>query len=119
MARLLGAICTSHIPAIGHAIARGAEHEPQWKPFFEGYPPVRDWLAKVDPEAVVLLYNDHGLNFFLDKMPTFAVGAAPKYCNDDEGWGLPTLPPFPGDLTLSWHIIESLVADEFDVTTCQ
>jgi protocatechuate 4,5-dioxygenase beta chain len=119
MARLLGAICTSHIPAIGAAIARGKQNEPYWKPFFEGYPPIREWLAKVDPAAVVMLYNDHGLNFFLDKMPTFAVGAAREYRNDDEGWGLPTLPPFPGDPKLSWHVIESLVADEFDVTTCQ
>ena len=119
MARLLGAICTSHIPAIGAAIARGTQNEPYWKPFFEGYPPIREWLEKANPAAVVMLYNDHGLNFFLDKMPTFAVGAAPEYRNDDEGWGLPTLPPFPGDPKLSWHVIESLVADEFDVTTCQ
>ena len=119
MARLLGAICTSHIPAIGAAIARGTQNEPYWQPFFAGYPPVREWLEKADPDAVVMLYNDHGLNFFLDKMPTFAIGAAPEYRNDDEGWGLPTLPPFPGDPKLSWHLIESLVADAFDVTTCQ
>jgi protocatechuate 4,5-dioxygenase beta chain len=119
MARLLGAICTSHIPAIGAAIARGTQNEPYWKPFFEGYPPVRRWLDRTDPDAVVMIYNDHGLNFFLDKMPTFAVGAAREYRNDDEGWGLPTLPPFPGDPELSWHVIESLVADAFDITTCQ
>jgi protocatechuate 4,5-dioxygenase beta chain len=119
MAKLLGAIFTSHIPAIGNAIARGTENEPYWKPFFDGYPPVREWLAKVDPDVVVLIYNDHGLNFFLDKMPTFAIGAAPEYHNEDEGWGLPTLPPFRGDPEFSWHAIESLVADAFDVTTCQ
>jgi protocatechuate 4,5-dioxygenase beta chain len=66
-----------------------------------------------------MIYNDHGLNFFLDKMPTFAIGAAPEYQNEDEGWGLPTLPPYAGDPKLSWHLIESLVADQFDVTTCQ
>ena len=27
------------------------------------------------PDVIVFFYNDHGLNFFLDKMPTFAVGA--------------------------------------------
>ena len=27
-------------------------------------------------DVAVVFYNDHGLNFFLDKMPTFAVGAA-------------------------------------------
>ncbi len=68
---------------------------------------------------VVLIYNDHGLNFFLDKIPTFAVGAAKEYMNADEGWGLPVQKPYPGDPDLSWHLIESLVGDEFDITMCQ
>ncbi len=109
MARIVGGICTSHIPAIGNAIARGLQNDPYWQPFFEGYPPVREWLDRVQPDVAVIVYNDHGLNFFLDKMPTFAIGAAPEYQNADEGWGLPTLPPYPGDPALSWHIIESLV----------
>lgn len=67
----------------------------------------------------MVVYNDHGLNFFLDKMPTFSVGAAPGYQNADEGWGIPTLPPYMGDQDLSWHLIESLVAEEFDLATCQ
>jgi protocatechuate 4,5-dioxygenase beta chain len=119
MAKIVGAITTSHVPAIGRAIDKGLQDDPYWKPFFDGFPPVRDWLAKVRPSVAVLDYNDHGLNFFLDKMPTFAVGAAPEYRNADEGWGIPTLPPFKGDPALSWHLIESLVADEFDVVTCQ
>jgi protocatechuate 4,5-dioxygenase beta chain len=119
MARILGGICTSHIPAIGSAIARGVQRDPYWKPFFDGYPPVREWLRKASPDVVVVVYNDHGLNFFLDKLPTFAIGAAPEYRNADEGWGLPTLAPYPGDPEFSWHVIESVVADEFDVTTCQ
>jgi protocatechuate 4,5-dioxygenase beta chain len=119
MARIVGAICTSHIPAIGNAIARGLEHDPYWQPFFAGYPPARRWLAGVRPDVAIVVYNDHGLNFFLDKMPTFAIGAAPEYRNADEGWGLPTVAPYRGDPKLSWHIIESVVAQEFDVTTCQ
>ena len=119
MAQLIGGITTSHVPAIGRAIARDLQADPYWKPFFDGYPPVHDWLAKVKPDVVVMFYNDHGLNFFLDKMPTFAVGAAPEYHNADEGWGIPVLPPIRGDQDLSWHLIESLVAEEFDVVTCQ
>ena len=119
MAKIVGAITTSHVPAIGRAIDKGLQDDPYWKPFFDGFPPVRDWLANVRPSVAVVVYNDHGLNFFLDKMPTFAVGAAPEYRNADEGWGIPTLPPFKGDPALSWHLIESLVADEFDVVTCQ
>ena len=119
MATIVGAITTSHIPAIGSAIAKGAQNEPYWKPFFSAFGKVREWLAEVRPDTAVVVYNDHGLQFFLDRMPTFAVGAAAEYRNADEGWGLPTLPPYRGDAELSWHLIDSLVEDEFDLTTCQ
>ena len=119
MATIVGSVTCSHVPAIGRAIARHQQDEPYWKPFFDGFPPVHAWLAKAKPDVAVVFYNDHGLNFFLDKLPTFAIGAAPEYRNADEGWGIPTVKPFQGDAPLSWHLIESLVADEFDITTCQ
>ena len=119
MARLIGGLATSHIPAIGNAIAKNKQAEPYWKPFFDGYPPVRQWLGEQRPDVVVVFYNDHGLNFFLDKMPTFAVGAAAEYRNADEGWGIPTTEPIPGEPELSWQLINTLVEKEFDITTCQ
>ena len=119
MARIIGGIATSHIPAIGKAIAQGIQQQPYWKPFFDGYNPVHTWLEKEQPDVVVVIYNDHGLNFFLDKMPTFAVGAADEYRNADEGWGLPVSLPFAGYPAMSWHLIESLIREEFDLTTCQ
>jgi len=119
MARIVGGITTSHIPAIGGAIAKGLEQTPYWKPFFDGYAPVRSWLDTVKPDVAVVIYNDHGLSFFLDQIPTFAIGAAEEYPNEDSGWGLKPLPPVRGDVEFSWHLIESLVADEFDMTICQ
>ena len=119
MARIVGGINVTHVPYIGRAIANNLQQDPYWKPFFDGFPPIHDWLAKVEPDVAVVIYNDHGLNFFLDKMPTFAVGAAAEYSNADEGWGIPTLPPYRGELDLSWHMIDSLVEEEFDITTCQ
>lgn len=119
MARIVGGYFTSHVPAIGGAIQRGDQQSEYWKPFFDGFPPVRDWLADVVPDVAVVFYNDHGLNFFLDAMPTFAVGAAARYDNADEGWGLPVYKSFAGHPDLSWHVIEALVEAEFDVTTCQ
>jgi protocatechuate 4,5-dioxygenase beta chain len=119
MATVLGSIMTSHVPAIGGAIARNRQHEPYWKPFFDGFAPVRQWLDQARPDVAVLFYNDHGLNFFLDKMPTFAIGAAPAYRNADEGWGIPQVAPFAGNEDLSWHLVESLVAAEFDPVVCQ
>jgi protocatechuate 4,5-dioxygenase beta chain len=76
MAKIVGGINVTHVPYIGRAIANNLQQDAYWKPFFDGFPPVRDWLAKVRPDVAVLIYNDHGLQFFLDKMPTFAVGAA-------------------------------------------
>lgn len=119
MARIIGGLTTSHIPAIGNAIARKTFEDPYWKPFFDSYPPAREWLADNKPDIVVVIYNDHGLNFFLDKQPTFAIGAADEYRNEDEGWGIPTIPPFKGNAEFSWHLIENMIADEFDLVTCQ
>jgi protocatechuate 4,5-dioxygenase beta chain len=119
MSKIIGSVSTSHVPAIGNAIAKNLQQDPYWKPFFDGFIPAREWLAKNPPDVVVIVYNDHGLNFFLDKMPTFAIGAASSYCSEDEGWGIPTVPPLEGDADLSWAIIEGVVKDEFDVTTCQ
>ena len=119
MATIIGGLMTSHVPAIGGAIARGAQQEPYWKPFFDGFVPAQDWLAEQKPDVAVIFYNDHGLNFFLDKMPTFAIGAASEYRNADEGWGIPTLPPIAGVPELSWHIVEHLMERDFDIVTCQ
>ncbi len=119
MAKIIGGIASSHVPAIGRAIAQGLQQEPYWKPFFDGFAPVNAWLEEHKPDVAVVFFNDHGLNFFLDKIPTFAVGAAAEYRNADEGWGIPTLPPYQGDPALSWHIIRELVASEFDPVSCQ
>ncbi len=105
MATIIGGIGTSHVPAIGAAIAREQQQSPQWKPFFDAYRPAQDWLEAAKPDVAVVFYNDHGLNFFLDAMPTFAVGAATEYRNADEGWGLPVTRPFAGDPDLSWRLI--------------
>ncbi|MCJ9427786.1 class III extradiol dioxygenase family protein [Kordiimonas marina] len=119
MANIVGSITTSHIPAIGGAIAKGLQDDPYWEPFFSAFPPVHDWLADQQPDMVVVFYNDHGLNFFLDKMPTFAIGCANAYNNADEGWGLPVTASYPGDAAFSWHIAKHLIEHEFDMVTCQ
>ena len=119
MATVVGGLGTSHVPAIANAITRGLQSDPYWEPFFAGYPPVRRWLEQLQPDVAVVFYNDHGLNFFLDAMPTFAVGAADEYRSDDEGWGIGTVAPFAGHADLSWHLIEHVVDAGFDLTTCQ
>jgi protocatechuate 4,5-dioxygenase beta chain len=119
MAKIIGGLTSSHIPAVGNAIDQEKFDHPYWKPFFDGFPVIHKWLDEHKPDVAINIYNDHGLGFFLDQMPTFAIGAAHQYKNEDEGWGIPQLAPFPGAPEVSWHIIESMVGDHFDITSCQ
>jgi protocatechuate 4,5-dioxygenase, beta chain len=119
MAKIIGGITTSHIPAIGVAMDRKLEDTDYWRDFFAGYPPVREWMNREKPDVAIVFYNDHGLEMFLDKKPSFALGCAPKYENADEGWGIATIPPVTGETELSWHIADCLIEDDFDPTICQ
>ncbi len=119
MAKILGGIGSSHIPAIGVAMDNGQEDTPYWRDFFQGYIPVREWINKVQPDIAIIFYNDHGLEMFLDKKPTFAIGTAAQYQNADEGWGIKPIPPVTGETELSWHIVNELIENDFDPTVCQ
>ena len=117
--RIVGGIGLSHVPSVGVAYDRGKLQTPAWKPLADAYVPVRAWLEKLKPDVAIVVYNDHGADFMLDKYPTFAIGAADSYAIADEGFGTRPLPPVRGDAEFSFHLIESLVEDEFDLTVCQ
>ena len=119
MARIVAGIGTSHVPSIGGAYDRGKAATPAWKPLFDAYVPVREWLKELRPDVCIMVYNDHGADFFFDKYPTFAVGCAESYPIADEGFGVRPLPAIRGDLHFSQHLCRSLVYDEFDITVCQ
>jgi hypothetical protein len=119
MARIVAGIGTSHVPSIGGAYDRGKAATPAWKPLFDAYVPVREWLKELRPDVCIMVYNDHGADFFFDKYPTFAVGCAESYPIADEGFGVRPLPAIRGDLHFSQHLCRSLVYDEFDITICQ
>ena len=119
MGRIVAGIGTSHVPSIGGAYDRGKTATPAWKPLFDAYVPVRAWLNELKPDVCIMVYNDHGADFFFDKYPTFAVGCADSYPIADEGFGVRPLPAIPGDLAFSQHLCRSLVYDEFDLTICQ
>ena len=59
MAEIIGAIATSHIPAIGKAIAEKRQDEPYWKPFFDGYVRPREWLAAMKPDLLKIRVDDN------------------------------------------------------------
>jgi protocatechuate 4,5-dioxygenase beta chain len=116
MAKIIAGIGTSHVPAIGVAMDQGLTEQPYWQPLFAGYGPVREWLAKVNPDVVVLVYNDHCVALAPEAVPTFAIGVGEEFIPADEGWGPRPVPVVKGDPEFSGHLLESLVLDGFDLT---
>ena len=119
MAKIIAGIGTSHVPAIGVAMDTGITEQPYWKPLFDGYGPVRQWLDEVKPDVVILAYNDHCVALSPDTVPTFAIGVGDELLPADEGWGPRPVPVVKNDPELAWHLAESLINDEFDLTIMQ
>lgn len=116
MARITAGVATSHVPAIGAAIDLGKTTEAYWQPVFAGYDWTKRWAAEQRPDVVILVYNDHASAFDMNIIPTFAIGCAEEFKPADEGWGPRPVPVVKGHPDLAWHIAQSCILDEFDLT---
>lgn len=116
MAEIVGGVATSHIPAVGVAIDKGRTDEAYWAPYFTKLEPLRAWVAETAPDVCIVAYNDHANAFSLEIIPTFALGLAAEFRPADEGYGPRPVPTVVGDPDLAWHLAESLILDEFDLT---
>lgn len=116
MAKIVTGIGTSHVPAIGAAIDNHKTQDPYWKPLFDGYQPARDWIKENKPDVAIVVFNDHASAFGLNLIPTFTLGVADSFAPADEGYGPRQVPTAVGEPELAWHLAESLILDEFDMT---
>ncbi|HET7333717.1 MAG TPA: class III extradiol dioxygenase subunit beta [Rhizomicrobium sp.] len=116
MAKIVGGIAMSHVPAIGAAIDNGKTGEPYWQPLFDGFAFSQKWVAELKPDVAIVVYNDHASAFSLEMIPTFALGCAEEFAPADEGWGPRPVPMVKGHPDLAWHIAQSTILDEFDMT---
>ena len=119
MAKIIGAIATSHTPTIGFAFDRNKQHDPVWAPIFEAFAPVQQWIAERKPDVLFFIYNDHVTSFFFDHYSAFTLGIGEQYEVADEGGGKRDLPPVAGHSALARHVGRSLMADEFDMSFFQ
>jgi len=76
------------------------------------------------PNATVPLLADAAIDIFDDgklkpEVHDILGMVAEEYPIADEGQGARDFPPLGGHADLSWHILRSLIADDFDVTVCQ
>ena len=116
MAKIVASVNCSHVPAIGAAIDLGKTQTPYWAPVFNGFDFSKRWIAEVNPDVIILVYNDHASAFSVDLIPTFALGCAAEFPPADEGWGPRPVPVVVGHPDLACHIAESVILDEFDLT---
>jgi protocatechuate 4,5-dioxygenase, beta chain len=116
VAKIVAGVTTSHVPAIAAAIDQGKTHEPYWQPVFKGFEFSKRWMKEAAPDVVIVVYNDHASAFSLEIIPTFALGCAEAFPPADEGWGPRPVPVVKGHPDLAWHIAESTILDEFDMT---
>ncbi len=119
MARIIGMIATSHTPTIGFALDANKQEDPVWKPIFDAYKPIAEWVRDKQPDVLFVIYNDHISSFFFDHYSPFVLGIGEEYDVADEGGGQRNVPPLKGHGALARHIGKHLMADEFDMSFFQ
>ena len=119
MAKIIGAIGTSHTPTIGFAKDKNQQNDPVWGPIFEAFEPIKKWLDIKKPDVLFLISNDHVTSFFFDHYSPFTLGIGEQYEVADEGGGARKVPPLDGHSRLAIHIGKSLMSDEFDISFFQ
>lgn len=115
MARIVGGVGTSHVPAIGAALDNGIADNAYWAPLFDGYEAPQKWLAELQPDVAIVVFNDHASAFSLKLIPTFLIGVADEFPPADEGFGPRQVPVVQGHPELAWHLAENLILNEFDM----
>lgn len=115
MADLVAGVGASHAPSITAALVSGEASTPEWRPLFDAFEHVRRWVAELRLDALVVIYNDHGEEFFLDRLPTFSIGVADRF---DILGHESTLPPARGHRELASHIAQAAVDLGVDFTVC-
>ena len=108
MSLVFAGIC-SHAPGItGRAhMAEAALREP----FYAAYRQLREQLLAARPEALIVVAAEHFANFFMNNMPSFAIGMADRYSGpiEDPAWlGIPRT-SIPGNAALSQQLIREIM----------
>ena len=108
MSLVFAGIC-SHAPGIvgRAALAEAALREP----LYAAYRRLREQLAAARPDALVVVAAEHFANFFMNNMPSFAIGMADHYSGpiEDPAWlgiGRTTI---PGSAKLSRALIREVM----------
>lgn len=117
MPLVFAGVC-SHAPGI---TGRADQADPEVRDrFYAAFDQMRVDLDAARPDAVVVIAAEHFANFFMDNMPSFAIGMADGYDGpiEDPGWLGIERRTVPGDAELSQRFI-SAVMQRADVSYAQ
>lgn len=100
----------SHAPGI---TGRADQADPEVRDrFYAAYDEMRVGLRATEPDALMVIAAEHFANFFMNNMPSFAIGMADHYEGpiEDPGWlGIDRI-RIPGHRDLSLRLIEEVMA---------
>src|SRR5699024_1326481 len=115
MARIVWGLATSHVPSIGAAHDRGLQEDPDWKPLFDGYKPLQEWMADNTPDVAIVVYNDHANAVGFEIVPTFGIGVGDSFNVTDEGWGVRPVPTPVGKPEFARFLTKEIIDQGFDL----
>jgi aromatic ring-opening dioxygenase catalytic subunit (LigB family) len=108
MSLVFAGIC-SHAPGITGraAMADAALREP----LYAAYQRMREQLLATRPDAIVVVAAEHFANFFMNNMPSFAIGMADRYHGpiEDPDWLRIARTTIPGNAALSNKLIQEVM----------
>ena len=108
MSLVFAGIC-SHAPGI---TGRAGMAEPALRePFYAAFHQLREHLEASRPDALIVVAAEHFANFFMNNMPSFAIGMADRYRGpiEDPAWLRIAATTVPGDVALSRKLIQQVM----------
>jgi protocatechuate 4,5-dioxygenase beta chain len=114
MAELIAGFGVSHGPHFPQLVTRAG---PQCEPA-RLFADVAQRLDAVRPDAIVVFANDHFNTFFLDNLPTFAIGVADATSGPNDGTQMPSY-DVPVHHALARHLRAHAIAEGFDIASTE
>src|SRR5690349_23387344 len=108
MSLVFAGVC-SHAPGItGRA---GMADASLREPFYAAYRTMREQLRAARPDALVVVAAEHFANFFMNNMPSYAIGMADRYSGpiEDPAWLGIARTSIPGNAALSRQLIQEMM----------
>jgi aromatic ring-opening dioxygenase catalytic subunit (LigB family) len=112
MAEIAGIFAVSHTPVMTNL--PDAADPAVRDAVFDRFRAIGEAIAACDPQALIVISNDHLHNFFLDNFPAFCIGAAEQYESPVEGWLKVEKRIVPGDTALGAYLVEAMLESGFD-----